>query len=50
MTEETNETSVERRRGSGVAIAAIIVVGIVMLACIFAATGIVISFINNAPW
>jgi len=47
---ETSETSVERPRRNGVAIAAIIVIGIVLLACILAFTAIAIAFISNAPW
>ena len=47
---ETSETGIERPRGSGAAIAAIVVIGIVLLACILACMAISIAFINNAPW
>jgi len=44
---ETNQVS----RGSHkVAIAAIIVTGIVILACIAAFTAVAIAFVANAPW
>jgi hypothetical protein len=48
MTEANNQ---EQPRGSsGVAIAAIIVTGIVILACIIAFSAIAIAFLRNAPW
>ena len=46
-----SESSNEQRSGSnGVAIAAIVVTGIVILACIVASSAIAIAFLRNAPW
>ena len=46
-----SESNNERRSGSnGVAIAAIVVAGIVILACIVAFSAIAIAFMRNAPW
>jgi hypothetical protein len=45
-----SETNERRSRSNGVAIAAIIVAGVVILACIAAFTGIAIIFLANAPW
>ena len=47
---ETNETNQEYRGSHKVAIAAIVVAGIVILACIVAFTAIAIAFVANAPW
>ena len=46
-----SESNSEQRSGaSGVAIAAIVVGGIVILACIVAVSAIAIAFLRNAPW
>jgi hypothetical protein len=47
---EPGQVQVPRKRGSGVAIAAIIATTIVLLACIAASTVIVYAFLQNAPW
>lgn len=50
MSETNAETSADGYRTNSVAIAAIIVAGIVILACIVGCTTIAIAFIINAPW
>ncbi len=45
-----SETNGDGRRANTVAIVAIIVAGIVVLACIVASTAITIAFFTNAPW
>jgi hypothetical protein len=53
MSELNSESGQERapqKRGSGVAIAAIIAATIVVLACIAASTVVVYVFLQNAPW
>jgi hypothetical protein len=45
-----SENGTRSSGGGKVAIAAIIVAGIVILACILAFTAIAIAFVNNAPW
>lgn len=45
-----SEANVEGPRMDRVAIVAIIVIGIVVLACIVAFAGIAIAFFINAPW
>ena len=45
-----SETNQEYRGSHKVAIAAIIVTGIVVLACIVASTAVAIAFFANAPW
>lgn len=47
---EPGQVHAPRKRGSGVAIAAIIGATIVALACIAAFTVIAYGFILNAPW
>jgi hypothetical protein len=47
---EPVQVQAPRKRGSGVAIAAIIAATIVLLACIAASTVIVYAFLQNAPW
>ena len=47
---ETNQESPGTGGSNKVAIAAIIVVGIVFLACIAASAAIAIAFVSNAPW
>ena len=47
---ETSETNRDYRGSHKVAIAAIVVAGIVFLACIAAFTAIAIAFVANAPW
>ena len=50
FTPEPRPVHPPRKRGSGVAIAAIIATTIVLLACIAASTVIVYAFLQNAPW
>ncbi len=45
-----SDTNQEFRGSHKVVIAAIIVAGIVILACIAAFTAIAIAFVANAPW
>jgi hypothetical protein len=45
-----SETNQDSRGSNKVAIAAIIVTGVVILACIVAITAIAIAFVANAPW
>jgi hypothetical protein len=45
-----SEPNQESRGSNKVAITAIIVTGIVILACVVATTAIVIAFFANAPW
>lgn len=45
-----NEANSDRPATNKVAIAAIIVGGIVLLACIVACAAIAIAFLANAPW
>lgn len=45
-----SETKQEYHGSHKVAIAAIIVAGIVILACIVASTAVAIAFFANAPW
>jgi hypothetical protein len=45
-----SETNQDSRGSNKVAITAIIVVGIVILACIAASTAIAIAFFANPPW
>ena len=47
MGESNNE---QRSSSNGVAIAAIVVAGIVILACIVAFWAVAIAFLRNAPW
>jgi hypothetical protein len=45
-----SETNQDSRSSNKVAIVAIIVAGVVILACIVATTAIAIAFFANAPW
>jgi hypothetical protein len=47
---ESREARPPRKRGSAVAIAVVIAITIVALACIAASTVIVYAFLQNAPW
>ena len=45
-----SETNQDSHGTNKVAITAIIVAGVVILACIVATTAIAIAFVTNAPW
>ena len=47
MSESNNE---QRSSSNGVAIVAIVVAGIVILACIVALSAVALAFMRNAPW
>ena len=45
-----SESGSEGRKTNAVAITAIIVVGIIILACMFSVVAITMAFLANAPW
>jgi hypothetical protein len=45
-----SETNQDSRGSNKVAITAIIVAGVVILACVVATTAVAIAFFANAPW
>ena len=47
---EPRQVQPPRKRGSGVAIAAIVATTIILLACIAATTMVTYFFLQNAPW
>jgi hypothetical protein len=50
LNSEPRQAQPVRKRGSGIAIAAIIATAIVILACIAATTIVAYIFLQNAPW
>ena len=50
LNSEPRQVQPPRKRGSGVAIAAIVATAIVILACIAATTMVTYFFLQNPPW